>query len=278
MILPAPLSVYPLVEPIFEGRKQYVAARAVLRQNFPGLVWVDDLQHPQTALVWALTRWAYVAGDHHHSRDFLAGLKPFVRDVVTPLARAMGQKWFELYAHPSDEWEAAVEFALEGLSAEKHYENTYVLDRGVFESASSPPVVPAEMTLRHTEFPVVSTSAQRLPFVQQDPARRRAFGYELVQGERVVSVCRSNGLACGTEFMLDVDTPARGERNNGYATVVSRALIADALEEGLEPLWETTEDNTASRRLAGRLGYRERERYPVYAMELPASACQVSGS
>ena len=56
-------------------------------------------------------------------------------------------------------------------------------------------------------------------------------------------------------------------------TLVSRAMIADALGHGLDPLWETTEDNTPSRRLAARLGYRERERYPVYAVELPRPAC-----
>jgi hypothetical protein len=272
----APDSLYSRVAPIFGGRKQYVPVHAVLQGNFPGLVWVDDLQHPRTALVWALTRWAYLAGDPR-SRRFLAGLEGFVADVVRPLADAMHQRWFELYAHPSPQWEVAVEAALMGMGAYRHYETTSKLDRVAFESSSAGARVPTGMVLRRVEFPVVSEAVAKLPFVPDGPAGRLAPGFELLQGGRAVSVCRSNGLRADEQLMLDVATASPRDRHKGFAAVVSRAMIAHALAQGLEPLWETTEDNTASRRLADRLGYQEQERYPVYAVELKSATGAAHG-
>ena len=68
--------------------------------------------------------------------------------------------------------------------------------------------------------------------------------------------------------MVAVGTPAAEDRQKGYATPVATRLIDLTLERKLQPLWETTEDNTASQRLASKLGLVERETYPVYAMRL----------
>jgi RimJ/RimL family protein N-acetyltransferase len=67
--------------------------------------------------------------------------------------------------------------------------------------------------------------------------------------------------------MIDVVTPDSKHRGKGYATAAAVGLLDHCLQEKLEPLWETTEDNLASQRLAGKLGFVEHQRYPVYAIE-----------
>ncbi len=44
------------------------------------------------------------------------------------------------------------------------------------------------------------------------------------------------------------------------------ALLDHCLARNLTPLRETTEDNIASRRLAEKLGFVEKESYPVYVI------------
>ena len=91
---------------------------------------------------------------------------------------------------------------------------------------------------------------------------------ELRDGDRVMSICRSNGLAAGRQFMVDVETPDPEARGKGYALLTATALVDHAIEAGLEPLWETTEFNTPSRRLARRLSFTAGEPYPVYAIQV----------
>ena len=67
--------------------------------------------------------------------------------------------------------------------------------------------------------------------------------------------------------MIDVDTFDKSDRDKGYATAAGVALLDHCLESGLNPLWETTEDNIASQRLAEKLGFIKNEKYPVYAIE-----------
>ena len=53
----------------------------------------------------------------------------------------------------------------------------------------------------------------------------------------------------------------------GVATLVGTELIEYSLKNNLFPFWETTEENVTSQRLAKRLGFKQIERYSVYAIE-----------
>ncbi|MBL7174760.1 MAG: hypothetical protein ISS66_02935 [Desulfobacteraceae bacterium] len=64
-----------------------------------------------------------------------------------------------------------------------------------------------------------------------------------------VALYRSNGLAAGREFMLDVETPDPVHRVKGYTRVASHALVEDSVRRSYSPLWETVEDNQLSLRL-----------------------------
>jgi RimJ/RimL family protein N-acetyltransferase len=67
--------------------------------------------------------------------------------------------------------------------------------------------------------------------------------------------------------MIDVVTYQKDDRGKGLATAATVALLDYCLERKLVPLWETTEDNVASQRLAEKLGFIKHETYPVYAIE-----------
>lgn len=62
-----------------------------------------------------------------------------------------------------------------------------------------------------------------------------------------------------TLFDVSVDTLASA-RQLGLGTIVATALIRHERAAGREPVWGADEGNTASRRLASRLGFVERDR------------------
>jgi RimJ/RimL family protein N-acetyltransferase len=250
------------VEHIFRDRKQYVPALAVLQHRFPGKVYVDDPEAPTTAIVWVVSRWAYIAGDPQND-SFLS---------VIPISLQMNMPWFELYAQPGPAWEAAAQKFLPTFWSDKHYESTYTLDPDSYRQLPDAPPIPRDLTLQQTDFPIIPQAARRLDFIPDNLAQRTTFGFQLVRQEDPVAICKSNGLESGVEFMIDVRTISKSDRGKGLATIVTRGLIDHALKTGLTPLWETTEDNLPSQRLARRFGFVKRETYPVYAIGFPDEA------
>lgn len=272
-VLPAPIhelesGQFRRVVPLFEGRKEYVPVLAVLAGNFPGRVFVDDRTEPRTALVWALTRWAYIDGDPTNEA-FNAALAGLITDEIFPASLQLGSPWFELYASDSPSWSIGIEQSLQTLGPERHLESTYLLDENLYHQRRTEQSRPPGMEIRFREIPIVpERTAGKSQILSRFPSKT-AFGYELVGDRGVAAVCRSNGFAHESEFMIDVETTSAAQRGRGYATLVATALIDHALSNGLTPLWETTEDNIPSQRLAGKLGFSPVETYPVYAMKIP---------
>lgn len=253
---------------IFGERKEYIPALAVIEGALPGRIFVDDSEHPTTALVWALSRWAYIDGDPDN-RDFAGGLSELVESTVFPCSLEMGMNWFELYANGSDDWSSTIEGSLADFGPEKHYESASTLYIPTYRILRREPEVPAGLTLEICDLPLVSKTALRSPSIPAEWAERMSFGAQLRDQNRAIAICKSYGLTAGKEFMIDVETVSESERGKGYATLVSTVLIDFALEQGLKPLWETTEDNAASLRLAAKVGFVRKESYPVYDMTIP---------
>ncbi len=86
-------------------------------------------------------------------------------------------------------------------------------------------------------------------------------------GGRPVSFCYAY---LETESLWDVSLETlEGHRRRGLATACARRLIAFQQRRGRRPVWGALEGNTASRRLAARLGFRPCGRLAV--LEKPAA-------
>ncbi len=266
MIYELTTSEFPVVAHLFEGHKQYVAALAVINHDFPGRVFVDDRSQPQTALVWAVSRWAYIEGDAHN-RSFLEESPEFIRETVMPDSKQMKQNWFEIYAANSPQWLATLDACLKEFEAERHFESVFCWDVEEYKEFRSVYTMPSEVTTRLVDLPLLPERAQGVSSVPEEMKSRTSFGIELMVGDRKVSECRSNGFVNGMEFMIDVNTFDNDDRGRGYATAAGVALLDICLEDGQLPIWETTEHNEPSRKLAKRLCFVEEESYPVYAIE-----------
>jgi RimJ/RimL family protein N-acetyltransferase len=180
----------------------------------------------------------------------------------------MGIGWFELYASGSPEWTATIESSLSALNIGMHRESVSILEEEAYRRLRKPPVAPHGWKLQLQDIPILSKAVRNSGVIPAQAAQGTSFGYRLMDGDRPVAVCKSIGFEAGNEFMVEVETFHKEDRGKGYATLVATALIDHALEHGLSPLWETTEDNVASRRLARRLGFVEAEVYPVYEMRI----------
>lgn len=254
------------VTPFFRGRKKYLPVFAVIDGEFPGRIFADQKENPSVALVWAISRWAYVDGNPLVG-SFNEALPALIREVIIPGSLQMNMNWFELYTSDSPEWMATIENSLGKYKPGKHYETVFTFDKQRYLASKRPFTLPEGSWIGKRDFPILPDTARDASFVEDKFRTKTSFGFALVKDGRNVSVCRSNGFISGREFMIDVYTTDKNERSKGHATAVGTALIDFCLENGYIPLWETTQDNIPSRKLAQKLGFVASEYYPVYAIE-----------
>ncbi|KKB72827.1 MULTISPECIES: GNAT family N-acetyltransferase [Bacillus] len=91
---------------------------------------------------------------------------------------------------------------------------------------------------------------------------KKGFGFKAVCGNRTVSECvsifRSDRFA---EIDIATDPDFRGR---GYAALCARAFISYCKEHRMKPRWDCDQQNTASIRLAEKLGFRPLKNYSLY--------------
>ena len=92
-------------------------------------------------------------------------------------------------------------------------------------------------------------------------------GWGAFAGERLVSVACSFFVGERYEDVGVATEP--GFRGQGLSTACAGALCQDILGRGRTPSWTTSPDNTASLRVAAKLGFTLRRRDRLYVIEVP---------
>lgn len=264
---------FEAVRHLFAGHKQYIPVLAVIEERFPGRVFVDNAENPSVAIVWALGCWAYIEGDQQ-SRELWQSLRYLLSQTIIPDSKRAGLDWFELYVPNSNAWLELVDGSFEVFDSGRHFESVYTWDDAAYRKFRSQYQVPDGVALRVEELPLLPEELLNSPFIPGRFHKATAIGGKAVMDTQVVAVCRSNGLATNDEFMVDIVTFKKEQRGKGYATAAAVALFDHCLENSLIPVWETTEFNTASHRLALKLGFVEQESYPVYRVVFQAAVSE----
>lgn len=249
-------------EAFFKDELQYIPALSVIRGNFPGKVFVDQMPSPHFAIVWALGRWMYLGGE----KGCYASDKGSVIDALWKKLRQLEPQsnWFEIYMKEDRNWESEFASNTSSLSVSKHYESVYTLDEEQFASLPMLEKDDPHLRCEIKDYPILPEGYPLHSSISQDFREKTRPGVQLVKDDKVIALCKNNGFEVENFYFIDVDTFEQKERGKGYATLVSQRLIQHTLEQGYVPLWETTHQNIASHKLACKLGFEPQCSYPVY--------------
>jgi RimJ/RimL family protein N-acetyltransferase len=248
-------------------------ALAIIEGNNPGWVFVDDLNTPRAALVWARgIAGFYVIGDAD-SAVFLKELDAHTEQVLKPRLHDLGLAWFEISGDES--WNPVIETAFEKRNLESSQQWVYTLKPTTHESMMPLKAVDdcrLQKVDRHLLSGLSATNRGFLfPKLTQfwgnlDAFLKTGLGYVLGDGEEIASLCFS-GFVAGNSHVIDIETKA-SQRGKGYAETVARAFIAECLEKHLQPHWDCMAENTASAGLAEKLGFSQSRVYTLYSFSL----------
>jgi RimJ/RimL family protein N-acetyltransferase len=248
-------------------------ARAIIEGSNPGWVFADDLNTPRAALVWAQgIEGFYLVGDAN-STVFLKELDVHVDQVLKPRLHDLGVAWFEISG--DENWNPVIETVFEKRHLESSQQWVYTLEPTEHEPVMQLQAVGDCELQRIDQRLLVDLSANNKEFLfskliqfwgNVDAFLNTGLGYALVDGEEIASLCCS-GFVAGNTHVIDVETSV-SHRRKGYAEIVARALIAECTEKRFQLHWDCMAENTASARLAEKLGFTKSHVYTLYSFSL----------
>ncbi|HSR30208.1 MAG TPA: GNAT family N-acetyltransferase [Anaerolineae bacterium] len=248
-------------------------ALAIIEGNNPGWVFVDDLTTPNAALVWAqgITGF-YLVGDAE-SAVFLEELGIYTDRVLGPRLRSLGVAWFEVSG--DENWNAVIRRVFGERNLESSQQWVYTLQPRGHKSVTQRKVsgdyellrvdqrLLDDLLLRNKKF--LFSKLMRF-WASVDTFLNTGLGYVLVDGGEIASLCCS-GFVTGNVHVIDVETEV-SHRRKGYAGIVARAFVTECIEKDLQPHWDCMAENTASARLAEKLGFTQSHAYTLYSFPL----------
>lgn len=251
---------FSTVYSFFRNKKQLIPALSVINGNYPGRVFVDHEQWPNIAIVWATGRWMYLEGDLSTEQQ-KSYIKQFFQAVVMPECEKRNETWFEIYTSDSKQLDEFFLKEIDFLKVNKHFESVYSLDERKFlQVKNAHNNMKNEVQVEFRDFNILPESYWKDALTPQ-----KTVGVVIKNSHGILSIAKNNGFIFGKEYFIDIDTFKAEERRKGYATLAAIKLIDYFLERGMFPLWETTNSNIPSQKLALKLGFEPVDRYPVFA-------------
>jgi GNAT superfamily N-acetyltransferase len=248
-------------------------ALAVIEGNNPGWVFADDLNTPRAALVWAQgIKGFYLVGDANRA-VFLQELDVYIDQVLKPRLHNLGVAWFEISG--DENWNPVIESVFEKRNLESSQQWVYTLTPTKHEPVMQLEVVDGCELLRVNQRLLADLSAVNKEFLfskliqfwgSADTFLDTGLGYALVDREEIASLCCS-GFVAGNTHVIDIETEV-SHRRKGYAEIVARAFVAECTEKCLRLHWDCMAENTASARLAEKIGFTQSHVYTLYGFSL----------
>jgi len=248
-------------------------ALAIVEGNNPGWVFVDDLNSPSAALVWAQgVEGFYLVGDAK-GKIFLEELGVYTEQVLKPRLTDLGIAWVEIGGDKN--WNPVIEKVYKKRILESSQQWVYTLPSTTHELLLQPKLVGncKVKIIDRRLFVELSTESKEFLLLRirefwgdLEAFLNNGLGYVLVDGDEIVSLCLS-GFVAGNTHAIDIETK-ESHRRKGYAELVSHAFVADCIKRRFQPHWDCMAENTASVQLAEKLGFRKNHVYTLYSFSL----------
>lgn len=247
------------VAPLFEGIQLWPSLpHSVIEQNQTGRIFVDDARAPRAAAVCHATGYSYVGGENESFSDELE--QDLLAKVDNDVLHLCGTAGF---------WQDRLQTFM-GDSSHPYRMRSYRLDKNAYRKWSSPTKLAPGCRLERIDASLADLIAQDPDsgilwyFDSVEHFCEQGAGYVLFEGDNLASYCFSVLVGAGrADPQLKTDEHFR---RKGYATQVTAAYITGCLAAGLEPTWHTWPGNTASERLATRMGFRSIGAFTVYSL------------
>jgi RimJ/RimL family protein N-acetyltransferase len=275
MFAKLPKANYPQVASLFEPLAFNIEVPSILQGNTRGVIFVDNVDNPQEALIWDHLMALFLAGEARDP-DFSAGLRDWMAQVPMPQAQKYGMDALTVTSTPAI-WGQTLPRLLTTYRLTRDTRHCYAHNRSPVRYAT----IPEDYVLQ----PVTPELLSRDDLLGRGwlegwissywPTLDRYFdtgiGYVALHEDRAVaSLCISVFVS---EKTYEFGTATHeGHRNRGLSTAVGSSCINTCLARGFTPVWHCWSDNLPSIAVARKIGFELERTYTVAKIWVPASS------
>ncbi|MBU7015930.1 MAG: GNAT family N-acetyltransferase [Theionarchaea archaeon] len=249
--------------PLFPSLDHHLAMESVIEGNIEGKILVDSTENPKTAAVWCSPgneALLFLAGKSNNSH-FNGKLRSYFVERIRPDSMEKGLDTLQVYCPHN--WEGELQRIFGNNDVFKDRDSYYKLNSEKFRKLQQNwrENIPHQFILKRMEANIFD-KAVNVPVFNRlsswksfEQFRKRGFAYYLVEKDthNIVSGCVTK-FATASKCELGIGTDAR-YRMRGLATLAVCATVEEALERGLEVIWECYHGNTASIRTNQKVGF-----------------------
>lgn len=270
MIYELPRSDYETVRHLFSEQWDHPVIHSIIDRNNPGRIYVDDLDEPKSALVWAKYEMFYLGGDPQNEA-FNNSLSSFISEQIAPEALDIGDDFFQVEMYPEAEWTQVVETLLADHLPKPYDRWDSTFHEAVYRQLPDwKDEVPAGYSVHRIDHAVLQQDKAQVAFAEVtkfwgdvDAFLEKGIGYVVMHGDEVASCCISVFVS-GTHHEIGINTYRTEDRGKGLATLVARAFLDECLATGSTPHWKTEMFRVDSIRIAEKLGFEKKREYRCF--------------
>jgi RimJ/RimL family protein N-acetyltransferase len=224
---------YYKVRPLIKGiQDMNICLNGIIDGNNQGKIWVDNLDEPKVAIVWAIGCTYFIIGDIENE-GFNNSLDSYITNVIGPdCLNTYGGTHFVVTLH-EDKWEDKLDNIFNHRNPYKQYEYCYIFNENMYK----------ELTKVQDNLP---------------------YGYTVKRIEKdIISNCFS-GYVSGNLCEIVIRTYEEENERKGFGTFVARTFIDYCISNRIIPHWSTTEDNIGSTSIAEKCGFEIYKKFITY--------------
>ena len=245
---------YSIVEPFLtEENRRLPLLEDFIVQKKEAAIYADSETSPESFFILSKSSWAYLVG-----RKTAA----FRKDILDFLYRE--QRDFCIWFGVDSGWvrESEGDSGRFELGDYPRYE--YRFDRDRFfrnekqDKRYQPRIIDSSNISAACEFSSSISDFYETP----EAFLKNGLGFVITEGNRVIGEVVSASVSSMREAEMDIHT-SEEYRTRGIGTSLGEAFIRKCLQKGLIPKWDCMVSNTASAKLADRLGFSVIREYPV---------------
>ncbi len=247
-----------------------VVIKSIIDGNTRGKIFVDNIENPKTALVWAIYCMYYFLGDGNNS-EFFSKFHEFIKNELYPMNKELGCDTFIATIIEDQNFEKNLDFLLKDKNHEKGYTQTFKFDIDIFlkknsenfSSDSNYIIKKIDFTQKNNvdQSELVENILEFWPTT--DSFSNIGSGFYLEHDNKIVSSCFSCGVSKNLSEIV-INTYEESYRKKGFGEIVAMAFINECIEKNMIPSWETDESNIPSIRLAEKVGFKKDRKLLCY--------------
>lgn len=267
MIQTLPHSAFERIRPLFASKPNDPILNGIVQGHNNGRIYVNDLDSPSCALVWAEHEIFYLIGEPQE--DFVNALPAWIEEEIAPEGMRIGDNCFQVELLPEANWQEVVEKRLELFLPKPYTRVTFTFDSDQYVKLPQEHVPEKVSVERLTSALLAEEGLDDVRGMVGDFWRseerflQHGVGYVVRVEGKVACVCLTV-YASDTDVEIGIETYYRSHRGRGFGRLAARAAIDECLRQSRTPHWKTEDFRLPSIRLAQKIGFTDMRTYTAY--------------